>query len=148
MTLVQSKLSQTLSPSSVLTNLGRHLTKPDRESLYPEDNPALLPLIPNWYHPPPPFCLYASLSFHFFLLSPSYPFLPYYSSPWPGLFLASPSVFVRPYSPSFPFPSIFLQPLFFSRFLTRHITPLMRICGKRHGRERHLKTLLNSSGWM
>lgn len=54
MTLVQSKLSQTLSPSSVLTNLGRHLTKPDRESLYPEDNPALLPLIPNWYHPPPP----------------------------------------------------------------------------------------------
>lgn len=82
---------------------------PDRESLYPENNPALLPL-PNQIGINPAFCLSVFLIF----LSPLPPYLslPHYFSLWPTLSLVFPSVFVKPYSAPILSCTIFPPPVF------------------------------------
>lgn len=87
------------------------LHSPYGESLYPENNPALLPRHPK----SAPACLAVCLSSLDFTLPslPPYPFLPHYLSLWPSLSLVSPSVFVKLYSASRLSRSVFPLPAFF-----------------------------------
>lgn len=83
--------------------------RPDRESLYPENNPPLLTLHPKSV--PPPF-ISVFLIFLFTFSFPIYPFP--ITSLWPALSLMFPSVFVKPYSAPFLSFSIFPPPVFSS----------------------------------
>jgi len=87
---------------------------PDRESLYPENNPALLPLHPKSL----PGGLSVCLSFLDFTLPlPPYLFAPHYFPLWPPLSLVFPSVFVKLYSALRLSRSIFLLLVFSPPFL-------------------------------
>lgn len=83
--------------------------RPDRESLYPENNPPLLTLHPKSV--PPPF-MSVFLIFLFTFSFPIYPFP--ITSLWPTLPFMFPSVFVKPYSAPFLSFSIFPPPVFSS----------------------------------